>query len=309
MKKIAMLSFILCCLLVSASPAAADAARVPGRSEKHIGYDMIFEQADAEILSRILNTLRATAVTEITPADVGRLFIGTPYVADTLEMTPEKLVINLRELDCTTFVQACIAIARLLSEEGRESPERGRTKTADDFMRYADILKDCRYRDGVIDGYTSRLHYTCDWIADNAERGLLEDMTQELGGVPLNKRVNFMTENRRLYAGLADDDEFIRTKAIEDDINKLDLLYIPKDRVKQTEGMILEGDVISITSNVPGEDVTHMGLAVKVNGRLHLLHAAVRVGVVISEKTLDEYLRSSERRTGITVCRMKIKEQ
>ena len=43
---------------------------------------------------------------------IGMDFIGTPYVAKTLDMSPEEcLVINLRELDCTTFTENCLAIA------------------------------------------------------------------------------------------------------------------------------------------------------------------------------------------------------
>ena len=39
-------------------------------------------------------------------------------------------------------------------------PEKGNT-TFDDYKAE---LEKIRYRDGVIDGYASRLHYFCDWI-------------------------------------------------------------------------------------------------------------------------------------------------
>ncbi|MGD9771744.1 MAG: N-acetylmuramoyl-L-alanine amidase-like domain-containing protein, partial [Parabacteroides sp.] len=38
-------------------------------------------------------------------------FEGTPYVASTLEQTPEQLVVNLREFDCTTFVESVLALS------------------------------------------------------------------------------------------------------------------------------------------------------------------------------------------------------
>src|SRR5690606_423375 len=47
-------------------------------------------------------------------ARLGVTFIGTAYVPGTLEVPgPERLVVNLRELDCVTFVENVLAIARL----------------------------------------------------------------------------------------------------------------------------------------------------------------------------------------------------
>ena len=49
-------------------------------------------------------TKTATAVA------VAKSFVGTPYVAHTLERSPENLVCNLREFDCYTFVESVLAI-------------------------------------------------------------------------------------------------------------------------------------------------------------------------------------------------------
>ena len=38
------------------------------------------------------------------------LFLDKPYVASTLEKEPEGLVVNLRELDCTTFMETTLAL-------------------------------------------------------------------------------------------------------------------------------------------------------------------------------------------------------
>ena len=46
-------------------------------------------------------------------------FKGTPYVAKTLDQQAEEcLVVNLREFDCTTLVESCLAIA-LTIKSGR----------------------------------------------------------------------------------------------------------------------------------------------------------------------------------------------
>ncbi|KAA6304419.1 hypothetical protein EZS27_043932, partial [termite gut metagenome] len=43
-----------------------------------------------------------------------------------------------------------------------------------EFRKY---LRQIRYRDGRMEGYTSRLHYVSDWINDNIRKGLIEDVT------------------------------------------------------------------------------------------------------------------------------------
>ena len=45
-------------------------------------------------------------------------FIGVPYVASTLEVNPdEELVVNLRQLDCTTLVENVVALTLTVREE------------------------------------------------------------------------------------------------------------------------------------------------------------------------------------------------
>ena len=44
--------------------------------------------------------------------EIGKFFLGTPYVAGTLETKgAEHLVVNLREYDCVTFVENVVALA------------------------------------------------------------------------------------------------------------------------------------------------------------------------------------------------------
>src|SRR5690606_40107947 len=53
---------------------------------------------------------------------------------------------------------------------------------------YADNLKSIRYRDKVILGYHSRLHYTIDWIYENSKNGIMKDITSEIGGVKEDRK-------------------------------------------------------------------------------------------------------------------------
>ncbi len=46
--------------------------------------------------------------------EIGKFFLGTPYVVGTLETKRgEHLVVNLREFDCVTFVENVVALAWL----------------------------------------------------------------------------------------------------------------------------------------------------------------------------------------------------
>jgi len=73
----------------------------------------VFEPKDREILEQVFELCSADQEVP-TPAlmvKVGSFFLGTPYVAHTLEKEEEQLVINLREMDCTTFAENCLAIS------------------------------------------------------------------------------------------------------------------------------------------------------------------------------------------------------
>lgn len=72
------------------------------------------------------------------------------------------------------------------------------------FERFLEELREIRYRDGRFDGYASRLHYFSEWIRDNQEKGVVQDITRELGGVPAAEPVNLMSSNRDAYDALQD---------------------------------------------------------------------------------------------------------
>src|SRR6476469_6963699 len=80
----------------------------------------------------------------------GKLFLGTPYVAGTLDQDSvhENLVMNLRGLDCVTFYENMLALARVVKEY--PSPK------VEDYRKELTLL---RYRNGKNEGYHSRLHY------------------------------------------------------------------------------------------------------------------------------------------------------
>ncbi|MGE5682055.1 MAG: N-acetylmuramoyl-L-alanine amidase-like domain-containing protein [Bacillota bacterium] len=226
-------------------------------------------------------------------AEIGKSFLGLDYEAHTLE-TPgeEQLVVHLTGLDCTTFLENALVFARCV-KQGKSS-----------FEDYQKELTKVRYRGGKINKYPSRLHYFSDWIFDNAGKGIVKDITKEIGGKPYDKKVGFMTKNRDKYVQISKNDEYYNAvKATETAINARMYSYIPKKEVKDIESKIQNGYLIAITSGLDGMDIAHVGIAVKLDdGRIHFMHAPI-VGakVQITEKPLADYLMKNKSQTGIMV--------
>lgn len=225
---------------------------------------------------------------------VAASYLGTPYEGHTLEREgKERLVIHFESFDCFTLLEHVLAMARTL-----------KTK-APGFDRYAAELTHIRYRDGRIDGYPSRLHYTSDWGFDNGEKRILQDITADLGGVSLKKNIGFMSAHCDSYRQLADDGFYAEIQRIEARINEREPYYIPKERVAELEGRIQDGDLLAITSAVEGLDIAHVGFAIqKKDGRIYMLHASsVHQQVEITANPLADYLAGIRSQTGIMVFR------
>jgi len=234
-------------------------------------------------------------------AALGRTFVGTDYVPQTLEVEgPEALVINFRGLDCVTFVENVFALSRFVRAYGPEViADRPAAEAA-----YAALLSEIRYRDGVIDGYPSRLHYFTDWIGDNARRGLVRDMTPELGGVRDDEPIDFMTTHTDAYRQLSNPTNVAMVRASEEALNARGRSYLPEQRIEGAAARIRDGDIIAATSTVAGLDVAHTGLALWVDGTLRLMHAPlVGDSVQISEIPLAARIQGIAGQDGIIVAR------
>lgn len=251
---------------------------------------------DRELFEAKRNALRSLHGKDLGDSlvNIGRSFLGTPYVEKTLEIGPkETLVVNLRGLDCTTFVENVLAFGLLLQEgEG-------------DFGAFAGHLRALRYRDGILDGYPSRLHYFTDWIRDNAQKGLVVDITASLGGVALHKPLDFMGTHRERYPFLAQEENYDALLQVEASLAGETLCYLPKEMIREREQLIRSGDIIALATSIKGLDVTHTGLAVQMpDGRLHLMHASSDHGEVeISREPLVDYLAKIKSNIGIVVAR------
>ena len=220
-------------------------------------------------------------------------FLGTPYVGGTLDRNnTEKVVINLREMDCVTFVESVIALAL--------------TAASDDlsFDQFAARIERIRYRNGIAGGYDSRLHYTSDWVYDNVRKGILSESARQLGGIRETKPIDFMTAHRSAYRALEKDDEMLgKIRAIEESINaRGGFYYLPKGEIESKKDAIPHMAMIAFTTSVEGLDTSHTAFAYKSEGRLTFIHASsARKKVVIDETTLSDYCERPKSCTGIMV--------
>ncbi|WP_027077334.1 N-acetylmuramoyl-L-alanine amidase-like domain-containing protein [Maribacter antarcticus] len=225
---------------------------------------------------------------------VGKTFMGTPYVAKTLEIGEvESLVVNLQGLDCTTFIENALAFGLMLKSEQVR------------FTDFTENLESIRYKHGILDGYGSRLHYFTDWIQSNQKKGLLKNITAEIGGVGIEKDINFMGTHRDLYPFLQDDANFKKILATEKELAQETFCYLPQDKIRANEHLIQNGDIVALATSINGLDVTHTGIATREkDGRIHLLHASTgAMEVEVTKKPLADYLNGVKKNIGILVAR------
>jgi hypothetical protein len=248
----------------------------------------IVEQRLAQAREQRLDTLPIGQLV----ARLGRTFVGAPYVPGTLEVEgPERLVVNLRTFDCVTFVENSLALARTV-RSGGHYPE---------FLRE---LARIRYRDGKLDGYPSRLHYFSEWISNNDAKGVLKNITASLGGVRDPEPITFMTTHRTSYRQLADDGVFSQIGSMERTVSAQPRYVIPENAIAAHAAGIQDGDVIAAASTLPGLDIAHTGLALWVDGKLHLMHAPlVGKSVEISQVPLADRIISIPAQDGVMVAR------
>ena len=236
-------------------------------------------------------------------ATVGQAMLGTPYRSFTLEVDnrTESPSVNLTGLDCWTFFEVALAFARMLEE-----PEENWTPAR--LLHYIEMD---RYRDGECTGaYLSRLHYLEDWLYDNNRRGLVADLTRELGGVSVPHSAREMTLGWRHYRYLVHNRTLLGPLGdMEERVSSRPLYEIPKSRVAAIESRLRNGDIIGIISRdgrrTSWRATSHVGLALRTSdGTLHFMHASAprNFGRVVIDSRLSTYLYRYSSDTGILVA-------
>ncbi|MBQ3361888.1 MAG: DUF1460 domain-containing protein [Prevotella sp.] len=256
-----------------------------------------YTKADSLTICRLLKEAPRKATT----LWFARQFHGIPYVAHTLEVNDsEQLVVNTRQLDCTTLVETVTALTICVQQEKRR------------WEDYLKTLRTLRYRQGVMDGYTSRLHYFTDWIDDKQLMGIVSEIQ---GPNPpftaLQKvKVGYMSQHPQSYKALKANEALVPIiKRQEQQLTGKTYRYIPKQTIKNTQLLrqtIKDGDIIAITCNKKGLDIAHLGFAVWQKDGLHLLNASsIHHKVVTEPMTIRQYLQKHSTFTGVRIIRIK----
>lgn len=231
-------------------------------------------------------------------------FVGTPYVAATLEVNPtEELVVNLRELDCTTFVENVVALT--LTARGGQP----------DFAAFCRNLEKVRYRSGRLDGYSSRNHYFSQWIESNERLGIV----REVGGRPEDGfrpftavqrlSLNYMSTHPERYPMLRKHPaDVARIRRQEQALSGREVRFVPLallDESEELRKVISDGDILAIVTKKKGLDTSHIGFAVWQDGELHLLNASsLHRKVVLEPMTLSRYMKKHPSQSGVRVVRI-----
>lgn len=223
-----------------------------------------------------------------------------PYVAHTLEPNNnERLIINLRQLDCTTFVEQVTALYLCVKE---------RKTTFADFCK---MLQKLRYEGGAEPHYTKRLHYYASWIEDKKSMKICEEIQSP--NPPFTKvqrlSLNWMTTHVNDYRMLKNNPSWVpQIRKMEQKMEGRQYRYIPKDQIKNTQLLrktIKDGDIIAIITNKKGLDTQHLGFALWHKDGLHLLNASsIHKKVIDEPMTLRTYLYKHPSMPGVRIIRL-----
>ena len=219
-------------------------------------------------------------------------FLGLPYQGHQLDQSDrEVLAVNLRTFDCVIFVETMLALARNFAVQDYSAPS------------FLEGMQAQRYRNGEIDGYCSRIHYFTDWIQENERQGRVSDITAELGGIAMQKQLNFMTSHREAYPQLVDNDENFHCIAeMEAVLSPAELTYIPTAEIRAIYQELQAGDIIAIATSVPGLDVSHTSFIHRSeDGSVGVIHSDID-GVQI-EPDLQQFIESAPNAIGVIIAR------
>ncbi|OPX98866.1 MAG: hypothetical protein A4E62_00751 [Syntrophorhabdus sp. PtaU1.Bin002] len=182
---------------------------------------------------------------------LSRQFLGVGYRENTLignAETAEAFVVNFEGVDCFTFIDYVEVM-----------------RCSRSFAGFVNNLRRIRYRSGNVT-FTERNHFFTDWREFN--HGLVEDVTAQIGGVKtktIRKLLNVKADGTPYLPGIPPRERTIG--------------YVPSYVID--DGIVAKlktGDYIGMYSELPGLDVSHVGILVNHSGRIHLRHASSLAG-------------------------------
>lgn len=232
---------------------------------------------------------------------VAREMVGTPYVNYSLEVDDriESPVANLKGMDCWTYYENALAIARML----RYKPAPYKPQ---DMLHMVEIE---RYRNGVCTGnYLSRMHHLEEVFYDNQRRGYATNITSRIPGAQrMQREIREMTVQWKAYRYLRSNPALIEPMGkIEAQVSNLPVYQVPKNKVRDAEKYLQNGDICAITTNDAGGYTSHVGMIVRLKDRAYFTHATSdrdKGRMVIIDKPITDYVNGASKHAGIIICR------
>lgn len=234
-------------------------------------------------------------------ARVARELVGTPYINYSLEVDDkiESPVANLKNVDCWTFYENSLALARMLSyKPAPYQPE--------DLLHMVEIE---RYRNGICTGsYLSRMHHLEEVFYDNQRRGYATNITSRIPGAERMKReIHEMTSQWRAYRYLRSTPSLIEPMGkIEAYVSNLPVYQVPKSKVRDAEKYLQSGDICAITTNDKDGYTSHVGMIIRVKDRAFFVHATSdydKGRMAIIDRPITDYVNGQSKHAGIIICR------
>lgn len=260
--------------------------------------------SNSEDQKRIETILTKNAKHDTSPSSLiialAREFKGVPYVAKTLENDSiENLIINTRQLDCTTYVENVLALYLCIKNQKLT------------FSDYCSFLKNIRYVGGKV-SYPTRQHYFTEWIDENTKDGYVEEIQSPNPPFTAKQllKINFMSTHTQFYPMLKNNPKLVKPIAkMESRLSGNTYRFIPKASIANTQlfrSTIHDGDIIAIVTSKGGLDTSHIGIAVWHKDGLHMLNASqIHKKVVEEPMTLYQYMQKHPSQTGIRIVRVK----
>lgn len=232
---------------------------------------------------------------------VAREMVGTPYVNYSLEVDDriESPVVNMNGMDCWTFYENALAIARMIHyKPGPYKPQ--------DMLHMVEIE---RYRNGVCTGnYLSRMHHLEEVFYDNQRRGYAANITPRLPGAQrLQREIREMTVQWKSYRYLRSNPSLVAPMGkIEAQVSKLPVYHIPKSKVRAAENYLQNGDICAITTTWHSGYTSHVGLIIRLKNRAYFMHATSdrdKGRMCVVDRPITDYLNGTSKHAGIVICR------
>jgi len=180
-------------------------------------------------------------------AFISEQFLGNAYQENTLigdQQKDEEFVIDMSGLDCFTFLDYVEAM-----------------RLSGSFADFQKSLKQVRYKNGIV-LFGTRNHFFTDWAEFRS--AFVRDATKETGQGrvrELQKTLNRKDDGTFFLNGIEPVDRTIA--------------YVPREEIDGTMLQRLKtGDYAGIYSDMPGLDVSHVGIIIRAGASLFLRHAS-----------------------------------